>query len=137
MGAGRPVKYKTAEELEDLINEYFDSKVPEYVFGPDGKLVTNSKGTPIIKANPPTITGLALHLGFNSRGTIYEYEKKNDEFSDAIKKARLRCECYAEEMMLSGSCHPAGPIFALKNYGWSDQQEIKHSGQVTIVDDIK
>ena len=38
-----------------------------------------------------TITGLALFLGFSSRGTLNEYAKKK-EFSDVIKRAMLTVE---------------------------------------------
>ena len=133
MTAGRPAKYKTVEELEKAIEEYFMTKVPEVRKNADGEVMVDNKGMPIIEINPPTITGLALHLGFCSRQSMYDYEERNDEFSYTIKKARLMCENFAEKMMLSGYS-PAGYIFALKNYGWRDRQEIdtKLKGSINI-----
>lgn len=134
---GRPPKYKTSKEMQIAIDEYFASCVPEIQViddenSPTGKTaITDSKGRPVFKMNPPTITGLALHLGFESRQSMYDYEKRSDEFSYTIKKARTMCENYAEEMMLSGE-PAAGFIFALKNYGWSDKQEVEHSGSQVI-----
>jgi len=122
--AGRPPKFNNPEEMQSVINAYFDKCKPEFEKDQEGKILTNTKGFPIIKLNPPTITGLALALGFSSRGTIYEYEKKNDEFSDTVKLARLKCENWVEEQSFSGVVPPAVGIFALKNYGWRDNIEI-------------
>ena len=101
--------YDTHEELNDAISEYFDS-----IKGEDG-----------LYKEPPTITGLAYHLGFESRQSFYDYEKES-EFSYIIKRARLRVENFAEQQMYSKT--PAGAIFVLKNMGWSDKQELQHSG---------
>lgn len=88
----------------------------------------------------PTVTGLTLHLGFASRQSFYDYENR-DEFSYTIKRARLRVECEYEKK-LSGGKIAIGAIFALKNFGWTDRQEIKHEGipptdQITKVEIIK
>lgn len=107
MGAGAPAKYKTAEELEKAIKSYF-------------------------KTNPdkPTITGLALELGFLSRQSIYDYIDRSDEFSYTIKKAALRIEEKHEQ----GLYNPAnsGHIFWLKNRQWTDKQELKIDGEIGI-----
>ena len=128
---GRPPKFKTPEELEELIESYFNSCIPEYEKDAEGKVLLTTKGFPIVKYNPYTITGLALALGFVSRQSIYDYEDRNDQFSYIIKKARLRCENYIEKGTLSGTIPPAPGIFVLKNYGWKDTQGIEHSGKIT------
>jgi hypothetical protein len=98
---GQPPKYKTSEEIQEKIDAYF---VTEEVDG-----------------SPFTITGLALFLGFESRQSIYDYEK-HGEYSYTIKRARLRIENFAEKKLFTST--PAGAIFALKNFGWKDKQEI-------------
>ena len=72
----------------------------------------------------PNITNLALFLGFDSRQSFYDYGK-NEEFSYTIKRARLAIENHYEGHLLT----PAAPgaIFALKNFGWTDKQEIEHT----------
>lgn len=125
MTAGRPPKYETPEEMQEAIDTYFNSKKPEFA-GND------LKGYPIYKLNPPTITGLSLHLGFASRQSYYDYEKKKD-FSYTMKRARLYCENYIEESLYSGDIPPSAGIFALKNFGWSDKQEVEHSGSMNVV----
>ncbi len=111
---GRPPTYRTAAVLQQKIDEYFAERA--------GRL---------------TITGLALHLGFCSRSTFYAYELKKP-FSYTIKRARLRIEEYYEEHLIGNNA--AGPIFALKNFGWTDRQDIELSGKdgtpipITIID---
>lgn len=75
-----------------------------------------------------TWTGLAIHLGFESRQSLEDYKKK-EGFSYPIKKALLRIERKYEEAMMK---QPAGAIFALKNFGWKDKQEIEQSGGIKI-----
>ena len=105
MPAGRPPKYESAEQLQVAIDEYFDS-------------------------NPTlTITGLCLHLGFESRQSFYDLQKV-DEFSYTIKKARMRIESAYEELLQTKAF--AGAIFALKNFGWTDKQTIEHEGKLEL-----
>ena len=110
---GRPPLYKTVEELEAKIDEYFTNC-------PDQKSILTKTG--LIDIPCPTITGLALFLGFCSRGTMYEYENKNPDFSDTIKKARSKMEVIYEQLLQDGN---SGAIFALKNFGWTDKQVIE------------
>lgn len=106
---GRPLKYKNSEDLQIAIDNYFTQED--------------------IQERPFTITGLALYLGFESRQSIYDYEKSG-EFSYSIKRARLKIENYAEIKLFSTT--PTGAIFALKNHGWKDKQEIETSGTMQI-----
>lgn len=69
-----------------------------------------------------TITGLALYLGFCSRSSLEDYCKK-EEFSYIIKRAKLAVENGYEQ---SGQ---AFDIFALKNMGWVDKQEIDQTNR--------
>lgn len=110
MSAGRPPYYETAEEMEAKVKEYFDH--------PPMKPIR--VGNEIVEIPVPTITGLVLHLGFDSRTSFYEYEKK-PEFMHTVKKARTLIERHYEEIMQSGN--NAGAIFALKNFGWRDRVE--------------
>lgn len=115
MTMGRPPKYKTAEEMQVVIDDYFDNLPTKQMFIGD-KL----RDMPLI-----TITGLCLHLGFEHRTSFYKYEDK-EEFRYTIKKARLRIE-NDYEMGLKLGNNNAGNIFGLKNFGWKDKQEIESS----------
>lgn len=109
-GVGRPLKYKTVDEIKPLIDKYFEDT-------PDDEL---------------TIVGLALALG-TSRSTLLDYQGR-DEFSYTIKEAKERIEeAWEKRLIKRGN---AGDIFALKNFGWKDKQEIdqKISGDVKLSD---
>jgi len=102
---GRPPKYKTARELQKEIDKYFDD---------------TGENTPI------TITGLILHCGFCSSQSFYDLEEK-EEFTYTVKRARLRVTKHYEGLLQGNNV--AGSIFALKNLGWSDRQEIDHTSK--------
>jgi hypothetical protein len=110
MAAGRPPLFKSPEDLQAKIDEYFELL---HVDIKDKDLHTHSDST-------PTITGLVLFLGFCDRHSFYDYEKKK-EFTHTIKKARLRVENWYEKSLLAGQA--SGTIFALKNLGWKDKTE--------------
>ena len=112
---GRPRIVDTPEQFEAQACEYFDA-----LDEANEKRVNRGD-----KPRPPTIAGIALHLGFSSRQSFYDYENEAG-FSDAVKKARLRIEQHHEERMSGNS--PTGSIFWLKNHDWSDRQELEHSG---------
>ncbi len=76
----------------------------------------------------PTWTGLAIHLGFESRQSLQDYKEK-EGFSYPIKKALLRIEEIYEKNLFSKN--PAGSIFALKNFGWKDKQEFDVNQKIT------
>ncbi len=110
---GRPLKFASVEELQSKIGDYFDSCQDE-----DGALV-----------KPYTITGLALYLD-TTRRTLLDYEKRDDEFSHTIKRAKLRIENFAEESLFT-SKQTAGVIFNLiNNYDWSNKQDVAVNGSM-------
>lgn len=102
---GRPLKFQNLADLQKQIDGFF----------------ANCDATD----TPYTITGLALALD-TTRQSLCDYENRQD-FADTIKKAKARVENYAERKLMSGM-PAAGPIFALKNYGWSDKVEQQLSG---------
>jgi len=141
---GRPPIHTDPKEVDRLIDDYFvwilgeyeEETVYETVYTKDGseeKLDTGEiKKKCIRKPEPPTVTGLALHLGFCDKSTLYDYRDK-PEFTHSIKRGLSMVEKYHEIQIAEGDkC--TGNIFALKNMGWSDKQEIKseHSGEISI-----
>ena len=89
----RKPKYESVEQIEGLIEAYFENCKGEILREEDGNIVFNPKdGTPIwINRKPPTIPGLALALGFSSRQSLYNY-KARKEFMDTISRAQTRVE---------------------------------------------
>lgn len=123
---GRPPFYKTPEELEARILEYFDyiqgevNAEVETIVTAEGIEKTNYNREP----EPPTLTGLCLFLGFATLKSLYEYKKK-EGFDYSIKRALTIVE-HGYEMSLRKAA-PAGSIFALKNMGWKDKTEVEQT----------
>lgn len=152
---GRPMKFKTPEDLQKQIDKYFaycDPHIEEYDMPLFVKEEHNEAGgyyrtvraQQISQRRPYTISGLAVFLD-TSRDVLLDYERLADkdpedlpehlrgdkkflqDFSNTIKRAKMRVHGFVEEKLLGGG-HPAGPIFNLKNNfsNWEDR---------TVVDD--
>lgn len=119
---GRPPKYKTAEEMQKVIDEYFESCF-RIMRNKDGEGMIDPKtGEYCYEQHKPfTVSGLAYALGIDRR-TLLNYSEK-DEFFPTIKRAKNRIETFLEESLITGSSC-TGIIFNLKNnYDWRDKQE--------------
>ena len=68
---------------------------------------------------PITLTGLILGLGLSSRASLDHYQKQ-EEFHDSVKRAKLFVE-HGYELLCARGGAGAGPIFVLKNFGWTDK----------------
>lgn len=100
-------KYDNAEELMNKIEEYFNTTDPR-----------NQTGA-----------GLCIFLGI-SRTTYNSYKNGNvgPEIQEAIQWAQTRLENkYAID--LNWKPNPTGPIFALKQLGWRDNQDVEMKAQ--------
>lgn len=156
MGVGRPLKFKTVEELQEKIDDYFRECDPHWI---DVEVLVYPKKTVAVgrktileddydqepdikivrrmsKQIPYTVTGLALALD-TTRETLLEYEgevegrEKSEGYADTIKAAKLKCQNFTELSLYGTS--PTGPIFSLKNnYGWKDQSEVKNDNTHNI-----
>ena len=88
--------YKSKEEIQEKIDKYFSDCEGEVLKDEEGNPILNKYGGVIIMGSkPPTITGLALALGFASRQALLNYQDR-EEFNDTITRAKSRCEAYAE-----------------------------------------
>lgn len=98
---GKPLKY-TPESLQEAINTYFkDTDFEDW-----------------------TVTGLALVVG--SKQLLQDYQNR-DGYKEIVTHAKLKVENSYELMLRKKS--RAGDIFALKNMGWTDRQEINIDDQ--------
>lgn len=114
---GKPRKFSSVKKLVDKIDEYFDQGVKQKEV-----LVGRPPNQKKVNLKVPTVTGLAIFLGFESRQSFYDYGK-NKKYSYTIKRARLFIENEYEEQLQVGNV--TGAIFALKNMGWRDVSEIE------------
>lgn len=102
---GRPLKWTPTAREELLI------KLQEYI---------DTHDIPILKEFASMNHILSTQL--------YEYA----ELSDGIKACHEKKEVGLEREMLSDSAkgRVAGYIFSLKQLGWTDKQEVEHSGEM-------
>ena len=103
---GQPMKFKTVEDLQNKIDDYFQ-------WADDNE-------------KPLTIGRLCCFLDCDRR-TLLNYNH-NDKFFPTIKKARQKIEASKEEHLQSGR-QVAGIIFDLKNnHGWKDTKDLTNDG---------
>ena len=112
---GRPLTFKTPEELEAKIEEYFaycDNRIQQvYSAKADGVIE-------VINPAPYTMSGLALRLGLDRRSLLNYAE--TDEFFPTLKAARERVQEDVETRLMEKQA--TGAIFNLKNnFGWVDE----------------
>jgi len=97
---GRPKLFKSKDEIEGRIKEYF--------FNCDEK------------DTPYTVSGLSYSLGM-SRQTLLEYENNYEEFLDTVKDAKRKIEASIEERCMSNKTNATFGIFNLtNNFSWSN-----------------
>ena len=134
---GRPPKYKNVEEIEEKIEQYFAICEGEPLLDDEGNQAINKYGYPcwIKPPKPPTVTGLALALGFTTRLSLLNYQGKK-EFMNTITRAKTKIEEYAESRLFDrdGS---NGAQFSLRNNfkGWNGEQE-KSQDEMKKLDEI-
>lgn len=114
--------FSDVRQAERLVDAYFKKVAGEFHYehipAPKKPEETIRQKVWDRESEPATITGLALHLGFDSLGDLESYEKAG-EFAPVVKRGRLRVESEYEKKLHQQS--PTGAIFALKNLGWTDR----------------
>ena len=101
---GRPPFFETPDDLEIKIDEYFVS-------------CENNK-------KPCTVAGLAHFLGFVSKQSLYDYEKK-EGFSYLITRAKLAIEAFAEGQLYSREGSRGAEFVLSRCYGWVDPLRVR------------
>ncbi len=92
-------KYTCPEQMQGLIDAYFDSCDGELLRDADGNPMLDKFQQPIfVGKHPPTTSGLARALGFKSRKTLRDYRGRK-AFKDTIDAAMLRIEEYTEQRL--------------------------------------
>jgi hypothetical protein len=128
--AGQPRKISTAEEMQELCDQYFEwikgekeiRKIKVPTFGRKGYEEVEEVVW-IREPEPPTITGLALYLGFTGRQGLQSYIDAGGAFFVVVKRAKARVSGSYEKNLHGGKS--IGSMFALKNIdGWKDSTEI-------------
>lgn len=139
---GRPKKYNTAEEMQKVIDEYFESCFKEDLkFNSDKQYYEpkkDYKGNVIkYQYKPFTITGLANALGL-TRQSLLNYSKE-EEFFDTITRAKQKVEEYVEERLFDRDGVNGARFNLVNNFkNWSEKQEVDTtvSNRIEIINDL-
>jgi hypothetical protein len=132
---GRPKKYKSAKQMQVVIDSYFEKcdKNTVQVYDKKAECVIE-----IEKPIPYTIEGLCVALNMD-RVSLLNYAK-DEEFFSTVKAAKDKVLSSLVEKSISGGAVPSIAIFLLKNnYGYTDrtEQKLEHSGEVTVKASLK
>ena len=76
MPAGRPATFDNPDTLQDEIDRYFEEGVTIKKV-----IIGKAPNNYTIDVEVPTITGLCHFLGFESRQSFYDLQKKPNHFS--------------------------------------------------------
>ena len=133
MPAGAPRKWKSVKAMQEAIDVYFAKCEGKPLLDDDGHPVQDKYGVPIvINAKPPTITGLALSLGFTGRQALLDYQAR-PEFTDTVTRAKARCEEYAEARLYDRD-GANGAKFSLScNFGWREKAAETERQEIGVV----
>ena len=116
---GRKPTFTSAEEIQTKVDQYFKDCLGTPFLDDDGRPMRDKFGEIIMMdARPPTVTGLALALGFHSRQSLLNYQAKPG-FMDTITRAKMQVEEYCE-MRLFDKDGQRGAQFSLEhNFRWA------------------
>lgn len=135
---GSKPRYSTPEEMQEKIDAYFEECKGILLKDHNGDPILDRWGNPVfLDKRPPTVTGLALALGFKTRRALQLYKAKK-AFTDTILEAKSRIELYNEEMLYDRD-GAKGAMFNLqRNFaGWQEEKEDQNKGAaVNIINDI-
>ena len=125
---GNQLKYKSVEDMQRKIDEYFAACDGIPYYDDDGLPMVTPKGDIVYRVppSPPTVTGLALHLGFASRQALINYQGR-PAYNDAIMRAKLRIDAYAEGRLYDRDGVKGAQFTLTCNYGWGKDTADKGS----------
>ena len=127
--------YKTPEEMQEVIDKYFLQCQGKPFLDENGEVLRDKYGEIILQdAKPPTVTGLALALGFTSRQALLNYQAKK-AFVDTVTRAKSRVEEYTEERLFDREGQRGAEFSLTHNFKWidkKDEEEDKGGGVVRL-----
>ena len=130
-------KFNTKEDAQKMVDLYFKECEGETLTDENGKAVYTSKGDVVYirQPKPPTVTGLALALGFAARKELLTYRGPRD-IMEVIERAKSRVEEYMERQLFEQDSFKWARLGLEKDFGVRFDEEEEQGGKVIIVDDI-
>lgn len=120
---GRQWKYGTPEELQAAVDRYFKQCEGTLVFDKNGVPVTKKNGVQLrAGGTPPTITGLALFLGYRNRRTFTRQKNRSQAFLDVVEIAKTRIEDYWEQALFDPKSYFGARYMLCSAFGWGRKE---------------
>lgn len=136
-GKTNKLKYQTAEEMSEAIERYFKDCEGHTLTDKNGNTVYDKHGNPVIVAHPPTVTGLALALGFKTRQSLLNYQARTKAFNDIITVAKSRCEEYAESRLYDRDGVNGAKFSLMNNFkGWREKPAEDNAAALSKLDEV-
>ena len=135
---GKKPRFTSPEEMQEKIDQYFKDCEGQLLLDHNEDPILTKWGDPIyLNRKPPTVTGLALALGFKTRRALLIYQGKK-EFEDVILLAKSRVEMFNEEQLFTRDGAKGAQFSLAHNFkGWQLEKDSEDKGpKVTIVNDI-
>ena len=115
--------FKNTRQLNQRIDQYFLGCNAVQAVDENNMLLFDKNSLPIMSSleKPPTVTGLALAIGFNSRSALLEFNG-NQVHVDIISRALARIEEFAEAKLFDKGLYTGAKFFLANNFkNWSDK----------------
>lgn len=134
----RKNKFKTPDELQSLVDEYFKSLEPERLTDEEGAVIKDKNGVPIMsERRPATIASLAYAVGLTSKEQLIKFQE-NKKYEYVIKRALLRTEAYMERLLFDKSASGGAKYLLQESFGHGkDVDDGNSSGGVVILPEIE
>lgn len=137
-GKTNKLRYRTADEMSAAIEKYFEDCNGHVLTDKDGNTVYSKSGEPVIVGvRPPTVTGLALALGFKTRQSLLNYQARSAAFNDIITVAKSRCEEYAESRLYDRDGVNGAKFSLMNNFkGWREKPAEDNAEALSKLDEV-
>lgn len=129
--------FKNPVQLQELIDKYFDSLEPKYMYDKEGEIIYDKSGAPVMSPREPaTVASLAYFVGLSSLTQFNELKSKK-QYTKIIDRALLRTEAYIERLLFDKSAATGAKYLLEESFG-RETVEIKDEdeGGVVILSDI-
>ena len=124
--------------MSEAIEKYFKDCEGRPLTDENGDIVYSKNGNPVIVGtHPPTVTGLALWLGFKTRQSLLNYQARSKAFDDILTVAKSRCEEYAESRLYDRDGVNGAKFSLMNNFkGWKNNPSEDDSEAIEKLDRV-
>lgn len=130
--------FKTPKQLGKLIDGYFESLEPEFVYDGEGNMIFDKSGAPVMtERKPATLASMAYAVGLSSKAELTELEE-SEEFGETVRRAILRTEAYIERMLFDKAASGGAKYLLKESFGFEqcDEPELMGDSGVVILPPI-